>query len=159
MLSKELPAGDEGLQAQRWTPAPLWHSAAKPGPHTEDLAAWSASIYRCTVLSSRQLALPALPQARGALAVFMEMTTTGEVVGGETPFFDNGTDVRTLVQSTRDTDFRFLRFKPRNHTSLLLGDNWTSRISDREDSAVAEKKSSTFMGQRKEHREEPDSVG
>lgn len=45
MLSVELPAGSEEHRAQRRTPAPLWSSAAKPGPHAEDLAAWSASIH------------------------------------------------------------------------------------------------------------------
>lgn len=64
------------------------------------------------------------------------MTTTGEEVGGKTPLFGNGKDVRTLVQGTRDTDFRFLSFKPTNHTSHLLVDNLTLRISDRNDSAV-----------------------
>lgn len=65
--------------------------------------------------------------------------TTREAGGGETPLFVNGTDMRTLVHSTRDTDFTFLSFRSTNHTSHLLGDNLTSRISDREDSAVAEK--------------------
>lgn len=139
MLTKELPAGNEVLQAQRRTPVPLWSSAAEPGPHAEDLAAWSASIYRCIIHSLGQLALPALRQAWAELTVFMEKMTTREVGGGETPFFDNGTDVRTLVRSTRNTDVRFLSFKPTNHTSHLLGDNRTSRISDRENCAVAEK--------------------
>ena len=129
MLSMELPAGNEVLQAQRWTPAPLWSSAAKSGPCTEDLAAWSASIYRCTILSSRQLALPALQQAWAELTVFTERTTTREAVGGENPLFVNSTDVRTLVQTTRDTYFRFLSFKPTiNQRKDLEGRAWLHRL-------------------------------
>lgn len=59
--------------------------------------------------------------------------TTSEEVGGKTPLFVNGKDVRMLVQGTRDTDFRFLSFKTTNH---LLADNLTLRVSDRDDSAV-----------------------
>lgn len=65
--------------------------------------------------------------------------TTREVGGDKTPLFVSGTDVSTIVQSMRHTDFRFLSFRSTSYISYLLGDNLTSRISDREDSAVAKK--------------------
>lgn len=77
MLSMELPA-DEVLQAQRWTPAPLLNPAAKPGSHAENLAAWSPSVYTCIIVSSREMALPALQKAWAELTGFAEKMTTGE---------------------------------------------------------------------------------
>lgn len=54
-----------------------------------------------------------------------------------------------IVQSMRHTDFRFLSFRTTSYISYLLGDNLTSRISDREDSAVAKKISQHNIDQRK----------
>lgn len=47
--------------------------------------------------------------------------------GGEILLFANGTDVGTLAQSPRDTNFRFLSLRSANHTSYILGDSLTAR--------------------------------
>lgn len=56
------------------------------------------------------------------------MTTTGEAGGDEIPLFVSGTDIRILVQSTRDTDFTFLSFRSTNHTTHLLGDYLIAKV-------------------------------
>lgn len=100
------------------------------------LVSWCLQMYSPLLQTAGS---SALWETWAELAVVIEKVTTREVGGDKTPLFVSGTDVSTIVQSMRHTDFRFLSFRSTSYISYLLGDNLTSRISDREDSAVAKK--------------------
>lgn len=134
------------LGVNSWSSLEFSFKARTTGRGLASLVSWCLQMY------SPLLHIAGSSALRGTwaeLAVVIEKVTTRAVGGDKTLLFVNGTDVSTIVQSMRHTDFRFLSFRTTSYISYLLGDNLTSRISDREDSAVAKKISQHNIDQRK----------
>lgn len=106
------------------------------------LAAWSAAVYKCSVLSRRHLALQLSERPEQSSLLSLRSWPAEKWVEVRLSFlsflsFLSMAQMWALLSRVPDIKISDFSFRSTNYVSYFLGDNQTSRISAREDPAVA----------------------